>query len=277
MGYRYLGIDLAWGERRTSAAVVLEGIAEDPRAGARFLGAAEALTGDDSIVEFVRMWDCEDGLLIGLDAPTRVPNDTGRRPCETVLSRCLRRQEAGPHPSNRHLLARSGTVRGERLVTRLATFGIEHTPFVGPASGPTRAVFEVFPHPAHIALFGLSKTLKYKPKRGRTRSTRLEEFRRYTELLRGLSSADPPLELPDDSAAFFRNDLSERGEDALKRHEDTLDALTCAYVALYRRRWGAERCPAIGDLTHGHIVVPATSEMLEGFRRVGAEIGVAVG
>ena len=42
----------------------------------------------------------------------------------------------------------------------------------------------------------------------------------------------------------------------LKRYEDRLDALTCAYVAAYYLRWGAERVQVLGDTMTGHIVVP---------------------
>jgi len=181
--------------------------------------------------------------------------------CEAILSSCLRRYEAGPHPANRTLLASpDGTVRGERLVQQLNERGIRHTPYPNTLTEPPRAAFEGFPHTAHIALFDLEKTLKYKTKPKRTLESRLAAFRRYGDLLHGLASADPPLCLPYD--AFHRRDpavfCSVR---ALKRHEDALDALTRAYVALYRRRWGDERCPVVGDMTHGYIVTPATESM----------------
>jgi predicted RNase H-like nuclease len=46
-----------------------------------------------------------------------------------------------------------------------------------------------------------------------------------------------------------------RGE-ALKRHEDTLDAIFCAYLAWHCWRWGAERNEMFGTLADGYIVVP---------------------
>jgi hypothetical protein len=43
---------------------------------------------------------------------------------------------------------------------------------------------------------------------------------------------------------------------ALKRYEDTLDALFCAYLAWHCWRWGKARNECFGDLAHGYIVVP---------------------
>lgn len=265
---RYVGIDLAWGEKNTTAAALLEG---DPLSGARLVACAEALGSDAEILAFVDECDSSGGgLLVAIDAPLIVPNETGRRPCETILSACLARVQAGPHPANRaRLAAPDGTVRGERLAWALAQRGLEQTPFLDALPGPPRACFEVFPHPAHVALFGLDKTLKYKLKPKRTRETRLAEFGRYADLLATLETADPPLFLNDES--WWRRDPETLTPAALKRHEDALDALSCAYVALYRHRWSDERCPVVGDLATGYIVTPATPTMQACFAAQRAE------
>ena len=266
---RYVGIDLAWGDKNTTAVVVLEAReANDPAGGATLLATAEALASDDDILAFVDAHDNGNGLLVAIDAPLIVPNVTGRRPCEAVLSACLAKVQAGPHPANRVRLAtRNGTIRGERIAAALALRSLPQTPFLEtlPAGQPPRAVFEVFPHPAHVALFGLTKTLKYKAKPGRTIETRLAEFAHYTDLLRGLVAADPPLALPPESSAWLARDLPLLALTALKRHEDALDALTCAYVALYHHRWGSSgtdgRSVVVGDLASGYIVTPADEAM----------------
>jgi predicted RNase H-like nuclease len=209
---RYIGIDLAWGTKNTTAAVVLEGADANPTTnangvkGAKLTAYADALTDDDSILAFVAAHDDGGGLLVAIDAPTWVPNETGRRPCEALLAQQMRRYDAGPHPANRTLLAApDGTIRGERLVVALEKQGIAHTPYFLPLSLDTqhptlntspRACFEVFPHPAHVVLFGLEKTLKYKAKKGGDAASRQAAFRRYAELLGTLQNADPPLEIP---------------------------------------------------------------------------------
>ncbi len=265
---RYIGLDLAWGEKNTTGGVVLDG-PTDPKQGATLRAVADDLLTDADILAFVRAHDePNDGLLIGVDAPLLVPNDTGRRPCEAILSTCLRKQEAGPHPANRTRLAalshasniqNPDAVRGERLVRLLEPLNIAHTPYLKGRAAPVRAVFEVFPHPAHIALFGLTKTLKYKTKPNRPLADRLDVFREYARLLLALQTADPPLYVPDEQSDWLARDPAEliKPLARLKRHEDALDALTCAYITLHRYRWGDEKCPVVGDLISGYIVTPA--------------------
>jgi predicted RNase H-like nuclease len=255
---RYIGIDLAWGNRNSTAAIALCSAAS----GVEYLAHADTLTDNESIAAFVGACDNGGGLVVAVDAPTRVPNQTGRRPCEGTLSRCMRVHEAGPHPANRALLSDAdGNIRGETLVALLAErFGIAHTPYLVGES--PRAVFEAFPHPAHVALFDLAKTLKYKKKTGRHRASRDAEFRRYSTLLVGLAGGDPPLLLTPESSPWLWRDLAEfASEAALKRHEDLLDALTCAYVAAYHHRWQGDRCVVVGDTEAGYIVTPATEAM----------------
>lgn len=259
---RYIGIDLAWGAKNTTAAVVLDGA---PERGAVLVAVEEALTSDDAIVALITKHDANDGCFVAIDAPLLVPNETGRRPCEADICRGLRLYKAGAHPANRHLLAGAdGTVRGERIVTRLEEQGFHHTPYLDGLPTPARAVFEVFPHPAHVALFHLSRILHYKAKPKRSRETQITEFKRYQTLLSVLSTADPPLRL-DVWETWLNQSAEVLKPAALKRFEDALDALTCAYVALYRHRFGDERCPVVGDLTHGYIVTPATDAMRIGF------------
>ncbi len=258
---RYIGIDLAWGGKNTTAAAALEG---DPFQGATLVAAADALLTDEEILAFVAGNDSSDGLLVAIDAPTIVPNETGRRSCEALLSRCMAKSQAGPHPANRTLLSGpDGTVRGERIAAALSEYGVPQTPYLAalPGDKPMRAAFEVFPHPAHVALFGLERTLKYKAKSKRTWETRQAEYRRYAAFLLALRDADPPLFLPADTSFQADREITSLKPAALKRHEDTLDALTCAYIALYYHRWRDERCAILGNLETGFIVTPVNDAM----------------
>lgn len=249
---RTIGIDLAWGRRNTTAAVALE-----MQGDAGFwivVAEADALTDDESILDFVRQADPGSGIVLGIDAPLDVPNETGERPVEAILRRCFGRYQAGAHPANRRLYG--GDIRGERLTARLAAeFGIDNSFEFARGDPGVRCCIEVFPHPAQVVLFELSRTLKYKARTGRDLPSRQAEFVRLVAGLHALSLQTPALRAPD-WLAPPADDL--RGM-ALKRYEDRLDALVCAYVAAYFWQWGdGDRCAVIGDRKTGYVVTPIT-------------------
>ena len=111
---------------------------------------------------------------------------------------------------------------------------------------------EVFPHPAHILLFGLTRTLKYKAKPGRDYPSRWAALNEYASHLRALVGHDPPLRLPED---WPRSDAAGLTGAAFKRYEDGLDALTCAYIVYWYWWHGREGAEVIGDMEIGYIVV----------------------
>jgi predicted RNase H-like nuclease len=244
----YIGIDLAWSDRNQSGAACLLG----DRAGAT-LAEPPALLGDlETIVAYVERHAVAGPAIVAVDAPLLVPNLTGRRPADAALSAAFRRYEAGAHPVNRRLLARDGVVRGERLVALLAARGFRHVERID-AGADGRLVTEVFPHPAMVAIFGLERTLKYKARPGRSTEARLAEWRRYHAYLIALSDADPPLR---GHEALVHTEVAALNGRALKAHEDRVDALMCAYIALYAHRWGAARCRTFGDMREGYIFTP---------------------
>ena len=242
-----IGLDLAWSSRnRTGGAVLREG---------HLVAHSGVLTDDAALLAFVgkHLGDA-DAAVIAIDAPLRVPNDSGRRACDHEVSLAWGRHEAGAYPANRQLLAYDGTIRGEVLAAALvAHFGCVETAPI-PRHGRGRYLCEVFPHPAHVSLFGLERTLKYKRKPGRERATILAEFARYRDLLAGLANADPPLRGLD---ALLAIDLEARRGQHLREVEETLDAITCAYVAWFAWWHGPDRQRVYGSVALGHILVPA--------------------
>ena len=246
----FLGLDLAWGPKNTSGgcAVFWNG------ARASVLDVTETLGNDEDILAWVRRWAAEagsDGLLLGVDAPLLVPNESGKRPCETELGRRYARFQAGAHPANRTIFR--GDVRGERLVTLLAHLGIAHDPYLSlPGQLGVRQAMEVFPHPAHIELFGLARTLKYKNKPGRDYPSRWAAFGEYARHLRLLAD-ELALDLSDDwPPADFTGQIG----GGLKRMEDGLDALSCACIVLWYWQRGGSGAEVLGDMTDGYVVVP---------------------
>lgn len=252
----FLGLDLAWGGKNKSGGCVIS-CAAPAGSRASVLEYTETLGDDDEITAWVSRWnDTEEaqqgGLLLGIDAPLLVPNLTGKRPCETELGRRFAKFQAGAHPANRTIFG--DDVRGERLVERLAEIGISHNPYLtAPCRTNTRQAMEVFPHPAHIVLFGLAKTLKYKPKPKRSYETRWAAMNEYCRLLRSLAQFEPPLDLPD---AWPPADVSGLLGSKLKSLEDGLDALSCAYIMLWYWHHGPSGAEVLGDMTAGYVVIP---------------------
>src|SRR5262249_44895912 len=115
--------------------------------------------------------------------------------------------------------------RGALLATGL---GLD----MDPRSTGNRRAIEVYPHPATVVLFGLKKTLKYK--KGPF-DERQRELLKLMTLIEGLDNETPRLRA-NRSVAWV--ELRKRVEAAtrasqLDRDEDAVDAVLCAYVALY--------------------------------------------
>jgi predicted RNase H-like nuclease len=250
---KFIGLDLAWSPRNPTGGAVIEG---DERGG-RFIDAA-LLSDDASLIAYVEQHAGDGPAIVAVDAPLWVPNETGRRLGEAELGAVFAKYQAGAHPANRQRLAFEGVVRGEALVAALETRGFVHAPMIE-AGKAVRQVIEVFPHPAMIALFGLQRTLKYKAKPNRSRDAIMAAWQQYRGHLRDLARADPPLH---NHEALLEADLSNLRGKRLKDYEDCIDALMCAYIALYGFRWGAARCRVFGTMEAGYIFTPVPPKMI---------------
>ncbi|MGI8748687.1 MAG: DUF429 domain-containing protein, partial [Deinococcus sp.] len=140
--------------------------------------------------------------------------------------------------------------RGEVLTQALEARGFKHDPNI-PAAEEGRWVVEVYPHPAMVALFSLTRTLKYKRKK-QTLEVLHEAWDQFHTYLGKLASADPSLSGLDELLSVQVEDLA-RGK--LKAHEDEVDAVMCAYIALYAHRW-PQRCEVFGNMEGGYILSP---------------------
>ncbi|BBY19464.1 DUF429 domain-containing protein [Mycolicibacterium litorale] len=227
----FVGIDLAWGERSPTGLAVA-----DSRGALVHLAAA---TTDADIVAQLAPYAAQASVL-AIDAPLVVTNPTGNRPCEAALNRDFRAFEAGCHPSNTgHPWFAAGS-RGARLADALG-----------------RPAIEVYPHAATVALFGLAKTLKYKQKPGRDVAQLRAELLRLMSLVESLATADPPLNaLRHPEWVRMRDSVATATRKSqLRRAEDPVDAVVCAYVALFATRRPAD-VTTYGDETTGCIVTP---------------------
>ena len=237
----FVGVDLAWGHRSPTGLTALDadgtlqyvGVAGDD---ADLLGQVQPYVGGDCVV--------------AVDAPLVVTNPTGNRPCEAALNKDFRRFDAGAHPANTGLAWFADGGRGARLC---AALDLE----LDPAEPSTRRGMEVYPHAASVVLFGLARTLKYKQKQGRDTALLRSELLRLMDFLEGLRSADPGLDVNTaDWARLRQSVLAATTKAQLRRAEDPVDAVLCAYIA----RYAAERPRDVtiyGNPETGCILTPA--------------------
>ena len=236
---RLLGLDLAWSPRNPSGVAALD-------SAGRLLDVRADLRTDDDLLGWVRRWRGSRGI-IGIDMPTIVRNPEGVRSAERDLATVFRRHHAAPHPANLRRFPTGG--RARFLIDSLASDGIVEALDIVP-NDPRTVAIEVFPHPAHVRLFALDRIFRYK-KKSRPWALVLDEWTRYRAALGSLERADPPLIL--DAQIPLRVDAAR-----YKQWDDTLDAISCAYIAAFVFRWGAAaphvRC--FGNLDDGYIIVP---------------------
>ena len=243
----FIGIDLAWSDKNPSGvAAIRDG---------RLVASSGGLSTMSEILDFVGdHLSRRNGSIVAVDAPLRVPNETGIRPCDRALSADWRRFQAGAYPANRKLLERDGVVRGEALTAALSERFKFYESDVIPRRTKARLVCEVYPHPALVSLFGLDRILKYKRGRGRSFEERWSELDRYRKLLRKLRKADPRLRRT--RRLLKSTEVYGLRGAALQAYEDALDAVTCAYIASYLWKHGPRAVSRYGSLEEGHILVP---------------------
>jgi predicted RNase H-like nuclease len=238
----FAGVDLAWGDRNPTGVAVVD---VDGR-----LVHLDAVRDDAAVLAALEPYVRRD-CLVAFDAPLVVTNPTGQRPAEAALNRDFRRFEAGAHPANTAKPEFADTPRAARLARALKLD-------MDPRSSAARRAIEVYPHPATVVLFRLERTLKYKAKPGRDLARLRSELLLLMDGIEQLAHATVPLCVAghDGWAELRRQVVTAQRKSELRRAEDPVDAVVCAYVALY-----AQRCPAAvttyGDFATGYIVTPS--------------------
>jgi predicted RNase H-like nuclease len=243
----FVGIDLAWNpDRNHTGIAVLRG---DVR-GTRFVASSTGVASLAGIVEFVQK-HAASSTVVAVDAPLVVTNASGFRECEREIGRRFGRFHASCHSNN---LTRTPEPAGMRLVAALTKFGFQHDFDIADARQRNgRWLVEVYPHPAMVVLFGLKQIIKYKKGSVANRRHGLQVLQRH---LMALTAESRGLIGSSELTAVLDRDLASVRGALLKCHEDTLDALFCAYLAWYCWRWGEERNEVFGTLENGYVVVP---------------------
>lgn len=232
----FVGLDLAWSVNNQSGIAIVDSDGTLMHVDAK-LHEDDII---DSLTPFVR-GDC----IVAIDGPLIVTNATGQRPAERALNVDFGRFEAGAHSANTRIFAAG--LRGARIADAL---GLD----MNPNSGAPRRAIEVYPHPATISLFRLGRTLKYK--KGDA-AVRRAELLRLMELIEGLADASPSLRvtgLPGWIELHSKVTAATRPFQ-LDKAEDPVDAVLCAYIAMYAHHW-PDDVTVYGDFDTGYIVTP---------------------
>lgn len=181
--------------------------------------------------------------VVAVDMPLSLDEPiTGRRACDQAIARAFGRMGCSPHSPN---AARPGEI-SYQLRADLHRLGYPLA-VNNPGELIAPATIEVYPHPALLCLLnydyrvpykGISKLLKYLPGTppGERREILLSTFRYiYKGLVGEISRGSPNCFLP--PYPYIGS---------LKRYEDALDALVCAWVGA---RYLAGCATAYGDHT----------------------------
>jgi predicted RNase H-like nuclease len=256
---RFVGVDLAWTTRGGSGVCAVEH--------GRVV-ASGRVGGDDELLAWLAPFVAGD-VLVAIDAPLIVRNQTGRRAAEQLISRCFGAHHASAHSANLGLPAFRDGVRGEQIAAALG-LGIDPD---FPPRVPVRRALEVYPHSAIVALFRLATTLKYKAKPGRSLASCAAALDELLDHLETLRDAAPQVDVRTAPRwqALRAIVASPPSRAELARAEDEVDAFVCAYTGLYYWTHGTSRCRIAGDAANGYILTPVTPELGACLDRAAAE------
>jgi predicted RNase H-like nuclease len=239
----FVGLDLAWGSLNADKKPNRTGIAVLDASGC--LTYVGVIVTDDEIRDSVASY-IEGPCVVAIDAPLKVTNQTGKRLAEAELGDDFWPFHARPYPANIERF--SDDPRGARLARAL---GLD----IDPNSTSPRRAIEVYPHPATVALFKLGRIFKFK--KGSPEERR-PEMVKYMEAIESLATSRVPMYAATNANwnRLRHNVKQAQSQGDLNEAEDQIDAVMCAYVALY-----AERRPdditIYGDFpANGYILTP---------------------
>ena len=247
-----IGLDLAWSYKNRSGISILELCPKKHTL--TLLGEPGWVQTDDEIIRIINeaRSNCN-CTMIAIDAPIIAPNKLGTgRPCDREVSRAFGKYEAGAYPANREKCKRP-----IELCQLLEEKGFSSNPYYVQHK-PGLWQIEVYPHPAQVVLFGLSKTLKYK-------KGIMDRRREQLKILGGhiktkLNEYQPRLKHNSTLQALCETNREKLRGKEYKEREDILDSIICGYMAAYYWTWREKRCRIFGDIDAGYIITPKPPE-----------------
>ncbi len=183
--------------------------------------------------------------VIAVDMPLSTQPITSRREADTQVSRAFGARGCAVHSPS---ATRPGPIADQMRAELAPVFPLA----TGSATVP--ALIEVYPHAALLSLLKLERRLAYKVSRNsrywpgtpleERRGRLLRAFNRVLDGLRTKMQVNLPLPTADEVHSFA----------ALKRYEDAVDALICAWTGI---EYLAGRCQPYGDQSAA-IWIPVT-------------------
>ena len=215
----FIGIDLAWGEKNPSGFSVAIVSGKKLK-----ILESKLLLSIDDIVDEIQKYS-KQRVLIGVDAPLVVPNESGNREIEKNFNRDFAQYKISMLPVNKKLLTKyTQNIRSVELFKKLSRVGFQRD------FKHTKTVFEVYPHATIATLFHNNKILPYKRKKGRDTAFIKEQVNIYQNYLKREFS----------SHKILTADLSLLRGKAFKEYEDILDSLTCILSIYYSSTFGSK-------------------------------------
>jgi len=240
---KFIGVDFGWSSGASGLCCL-----EWQDKALKILDLTTVLEIEDILAWIDRQAPIKMPALIAVDAPTIINNPTGMRLADKLTHKHFGRYHAGCYPANLGLkFAPRTTGFSQSLLGR----NFLHAPTIEPQQ-LGRYQIEVFPHPATINLFKLTRILKYKKGKLVDRRQELNQLRAcITDLL---PSLEPALSLA--TLDYIPAIATKQTGKELKAIEDQLDSLLCGYIAAHWWYWGVAKNMVLGDLDTGFIVIP---------------------
>jgi len=201
-------------------------------------------------------------VLVAIDQPTIVPNQTGSRPVDRVAASLISRLGGGVQPANQ-----GKTKSGRTMQSKVEMFGpdapiwqflrrisaVQDPPQSRSAVNGRHAI-EVFPA---LALPALEPAILERKRAARYNPANRKRFSLPDWRLVALAASRHAAALRLDGLSASTDDLAEIPRPT-KTDQDCLDAAICLIVALQWRRAPRDQVTVIGDAQSGYMVSPVT-------------------
>jgi len=214
----YIGIDPSWTGKNNTAIIVCNDN----------LKVIQHCYSKD-INEMLRAIVAYNDAIIGVDAPLIIKNQTGHRSHEIEFLRLFSPYKLGLHAVNKNRFA---YFFPEKLYAELTKLGF---------SFENNNIYEVYPHATVMVLFNNMKVLQYKSK------YRLDIQRK--NLMQLINVMCKLIDCKD----LFPVTIAQAKKKELKKYEDLIDAVICAYTVYYCKH---NACIQFGDSNCGKLIVP---------------------